>query len=160
MSINCLRCDKVLIKPNSSNAKYIINESDPRTFLDSKEDEFEVLDDGNSIGKFKKFHLAQKEKIKKDKPFKDVIKIKENDLKEFNKTLHQLIDNPKSVENTENITIESSKIQSTTNDIALEVEKINKIVIKISEVTKPKSKTAIICRDSECQDENDTIIWG
>ncbi len=157
MIIPCIRCQAGIEKPHAGNARYIQNVSDTRTHGPRELDEFDVENVGVVSKTFKKFKDAQNEREVVVSPIHAAINFKKEERAILLDDLKNLPDIPG---NASARAAKAVEIIGKNSEVEIESEKITKIRVVSRPITKTVAKTGIICLKKECQNENDTIIWG
>lgn len=157
MLIPCLRCEDLINRPNSKNARYIRNLTDVRIHGPVEIDEYEVKKGSIVLKKFKKFAEAQIDRESRVAPIEEDIASKRAEIAALNTEFKNLPDIPG------NASARAEKLAGMLSkgaEVGTLSDEISATHIAAKQITEIVPKTGIICRREECQDENDIIIWG
>jgi hypothetical protein len=157
MNIKCVRCGKEINNANSKNAKYIINNDDVKTHGPRKFPLFNLKKGLDLIHSSKKEEEIATKYQEENVKIKDEIKKDKEALSKLRQDLKKIDDIP---ENKEIIDAKKLEIEEENDKYILKSMNTDPLNIEMLEVEESVPKTAIICRDEACQNDNDTIIWG
>jgi len=165
--MKCGRCNKELGRADSSNASYIKNPNDKKTFGDFEYIEFTLTDENGNKEKSVDYNeLNSKSNQKKEKILTDISSLtSEIDSKRATKNSivipndlekEGLSQTEKEKRLSQKETLEN---EISTKETEIEDKKTNLTKIKITSEKKVKQvpKTLVICKD--CKKENDELIW-
>jgi len=135
--MKCGRCNKELGHADESNACYITNAADAKTFGAVEVEEYVVVDNGIEISRGQDFIAANS--------------IRESRVNEIDYTKAQK-------EISKNHATDPQEIETLTSEIDILILSKNKV--KVSKEVKVKliPKTLVICKD--CKADDDKVIWG
>lgn len=157
MAIKCARCNKDIARANARNAKYIVNPDDVLTHGQRNISVFRVMKKDAILKTFEKLNHAEVDRDDILLPLKAQRKTKEKDAKRL---MDEFVAIPNLPERAAERDSKSALINVKQNEIDVLDMDIKEYYVKEDTDVKTVPKTAIICREEECQNINDIIIWG